>query len=115
MLFLFTFNGQHRNWNTKTADDWNALNQKYQKWMGKLEPNLKATGKIASKPTKLLTESRGELKVTDTPCDETKEGLMGFYFIEAKDMDQAVELAKDSPWFIHDRMEILEVEIGRSK
>ena len=35
--------------------------------------------------------------------------------IEAKDMDQAVELAKDSPWFIHDRMEIFEIEIGRSK
>ena len=115
MLFLFTFNGQHKNWNTKTAADWNALNQKYTKWMGKLEPNLKATGKIASKPTKLLTESRGELKVTDAPCDETKEGLMGFYFIQAKDMDQAVELAKDSPWFIHDKMEIFEVEIGRSK
>lgn len=114
-LFLLTYYGQHRNWNTKTEADWNGLNQKYMKWMEKLEPGLKATGKLASKPTKVLMESRGELKVTDGPYDETREVLTGFYFIEAEDMNHPVDIAKGSPWLLHDKMEIFEVEIGRSK
>lgn len=114
-LFLLTFNGLHKNWNTKTPSEWDELNPKYMKWIEKIEPSLKATGKIASKPSKIVTESNGELEVTDGLYDETKEVLTGFYLIEASDMDQAVELAKGSPWFLHDRMEIFEIEIGRSK
>ncbi|TCC62055.1 hypothetical protein E0H73_15165 [Kribbella pittospori] len=35
--------------------------------------------------------------VTDGPFIETKEGLGGFYLIEARDLDQALELAKLCP------------------
>ncbi len=39
----------------------------------------------------------GEPLVTDGPFIETKEALGGFYLIEARDLDQALELAKLCP------------------
>ncbi|GAA0600794.1 hypothetical protein HPO96_27035 [Kribbella sandramycini] len=39
----------------------------------------------------------GEALVTDGPFIETKEALGGYYVIEARDLDQAIELAKLCP------------------
>ncbi|MEU4195756.1 YciI family protein [Kribbella sp. NPDC026611] len=39
----------------------------------------------------------GEPLVTDGPFIETKEALGGYYVIEARDLDQALELAKICP------------------
>jgi hypothetical protein len=39
----------------------------------------------------------GEPLVTDGPFIETKEALGGYYVIEARDLDQALELAKVCP------------------
>lgn len=40
----------------------------------------------------------GRTKVTDGPFSEAKEVLGGFNLIDAKDMDEAVEIAKEFPW-----------------
>ncbi len=40
----------------------------------------------------------GRTKITDGPFSEAKEVLGGFNLIEAKDMDEAVEIAKQFPW-----------------
>lgn len=39
----------------------------------------------------------GDRLTTDGPFAETKEGLGGFYLIEAKDLDEALELAGKLP------------------
>lgn len=39
----------------------------------------------------------GELAVHDGPYADTREQLGGFYVIEAKDMDEAVEWARKCP------------------
>jgi hypothetical protein len=39
----------------------------------------------------------GELKVHDGPYAETREQFGGFYMIEAKDMDEALEWARKCP------------------
>jgi hypothetical protein len=39
----------------------------------------------------------GQLSVTDGPFTETKEALAGFYLIEARDLDEAIELASKIP------------------
>ncbi|TWD75307.1 hypothetical protein FB561_6745 [Kribbella amoyensis] len=44
-----------------------------------------------------VRQGSGEPLVTDGPFIETKEALGGFYLIEAKDLDQALELAKLVP------------------
>jgi hypothetical protein len=39
----------------------------------------------------------GKTSVTDGPFAETKEQLAGFYMIEAKDLDEAIQLAAKIP------------------
>ena len=54
----------------------------------------------ALQPTSSATSVRvrdGQRIVTDGPFAETKEQLGGFYMIEAKDLDEAIELAAQIP------------------
>jgi hypothetical protein len=53
-------------------------------------------GGNALQPTMTATSIRGDL-VTDGPFAETKEALGGYYLIEAKDLDQAIEFGKLCP------------------
>jgi hypothetical protein len=56
---------------------------------------VKMEGK-ALQPTMTATTIRGDV-VTDGPFVETKEALGGYYLIEAKDLDQAIEVGKLCP------------------
>jgi len=48
--------------------------------------------------TTLRTESAGgDLLTTDGPFLETKEGLGGFYLMEADDLDEVIKLASQLP------------------
>jgi hypothetical protein len=44
-----------------------------------------------------LRKRPGEVLRTDGPFAETAEHLGGFYLIEARDLDEAIELAKECP------------------
>jgi hypothetical protein len=44
-----------------------------------------------------LRTRNGRMTATDGPFAETKEQLAGFFLIEARDLDEAVEVAKASP------------------
>ncbi len=50
----------------------------------------------ALQPTSTATSVRGDV-VTDGPFAETKEALGGFYLVEARDLDHALEIAKLCP------------------
>ena len=50
----------------------------------------------ALQPTSTATSVRGDV-VTDGPFAETKEALGGYYLVEARDLDQALEIAKLCP------------------
>lgn len=39
----------------------------------------------------------GKVSVTDGPFAETKEQLAGFYFIDARDLDEAIQIAARIP------------------
>src|SRR3982750_3686713 len=39
----------------------------------------------------------GKVSVTDGPFAETKEGLAGFYMIEARDLNEAIQIASRIP------------------
>ncbi len=53
-------------------------------------------GGDALQPTSTATSVRGG-EVTDGPFVETKEALGGFYLVEARDLDQALQIAKLCP------------------
>ena len=44
-----------------------------------------------------LRMRKGKLSITDGPFAETKEVLGGFYVIEARDLNEAIQLASKSP------------------
>lgn len=58
-------------------------------------------GGNALEPTSTGTTIRrgadGGYAVTDGPFVETKEALGGYYVVEAKDLDEAIEIAKQVP------------------
>jgi len=49
------------------------------------------------KGSRIVTESNGIIK--DGPFNESKEVIAGYFHIVAKDMDDAVEIAKANPIF----------------
>ena len=55
---------------------------------GKLQP---------TKAARTVRIRRGKTLVTDGPFAETREQLGGFYLLECKDMDEALELAAQIP------------------
>jgi len=66
--------------------------------------DLRASGRLlaaeALRPVETATTVRvrnGKATITDGPFAETKEQLAGFYLIDAKDLDQAIEVAARIP------------------
>ena len=60
-------------------------------------------------PTSSATTVRvknGETVTTDGPFAETKEALGGFYLVNAKDLDEAIELAARIPAATHGSIEV---------
>jgi hypothetical protein len=53
-------------------------------------------GGNALQPTSSATSVRKD-QVTDGPFAETKEALGGYYLVEARDLDQALQIAKLCP------------------
>ena len=47
--------------------------------------------------TTLRPDGSGGFTATDGPFVETKEALGGYYLVEAADLDEAIELAKQVP------------------
>jgi hypothetical protein len=50
-----------------------------------------------STATSIRRDASGEVTVTDGPFAETKEGLGGYYLVEAADLDEAIAIAKQVP------------------
>jgi len=63
----------------------------------------------ALEPTATATTVRvrdGETVTTDGPFAETKEALGGFYLVDARDLDEAIELAARIPAAKHGSIEV---------
>jgi hypothetical protein len=64
--------------------------------------NLKRDGKLKSaqpmvREGKMVSGSKGAFQ--EGPFNETKEVIVGYYHIFAKDLEEAVEIAKENPEF----------------
>ncbi|HET7701978.1 MAG TPA: YciI family protein [Candidatus Limnocylindrales bacterium] len=76
-------------------------------------------GGEALHPTTAATTVRvrdGQTVATDGPFAETKEALGGYYLIDARDLDEAIELAAKIPGARHGSIEIRPIfEFGEDK
>jgi hypothetical protein len=86
------------------TEEWDRLSQDEQKavyrdYQGINETPGVTTGVQMQSPDTATTVrvSNGETLVTDGPFVETKEALGGYLFLEADDLDAAIELAAKIP------------------
>ena len=76
---------------------WDQAMQAHSRFAGQVgEKGGKILGGEALQPSSTATSIRGDV-VTDGPFAETKEGLGGFYLVEARDLDHALDIAKLCP------------------
>jgi len=80
-----------------SEDVWQTAMEAHGRFAGQVgEKGGKILGGDALEPTTTATSIRNDV-VTDGPFVETKEALGGFYLIEARDLDHAIEIAKLCP------------------
>ena len=76
---------------------WQAAGEAHARFQGQVaEKGGKILGGNALQPTATATSIRDDI-VTDGPFTETKEALGGYYLIEARDLDHALDIARLCP------------------
>ncbi|MBV8072669.1 MAG: hypothetical protein JO270_22385 [Acidobacteriaceae bacterium] len=94
--YVFLYRGGQEGRSPETAQQ---IMQKWMAWLNELaqKGHLKDRGLPLEAAGKLV---KGKQKaVTDGPYAETKDVVGGFSLIEARDLEQAVELSKGCPIF----------------
>jgi hypothetical protein len=92
-----------------SPEEMQAVSQAYGEVTQEMEQKGALLAGDALYPTQTATTVRvrdGERRVTDGPFAETKEQLGGFYVLECKDLDEAIEWAEKIPGSQHGTIEI---------
>ena len=82
---------------------------KYAKFTGDVKRRGLFLAGEALNPTSTATTVRivgGDVVATDGPFAETKEALGGFYLIDARDLDEAIEVAAQIPAAAYGSIEV---------
>ena len=69
--------------------------EKYMAWTKK--PFTVDSKRLGEDPGKVVRPSNGKAHTADGPFSETKEVLGGFYLIEARDLNEAIQVASRLP------------------
>ncbi|SFL91576.1 YciI family protein [Marinobacter zhejiangensis] len=86
--------------NAMSDQQWHDLNQKCIGCVERLSEQGHFLAGQALQPVEMATTVRvrdGEVLVSDGPFAETKEQLAGFYLLDARDLNEAVQLASRIP------------------
>ena len=100
MRYLCLLYGDENRWESMTKADANEVFGEYVAFT----EDIKRTGHHLAgeplQPTRAATTVRvrnGRVSATDGPFAETKEQLGGFYLIEARDLNEAIQIASRIP------------------
>jgi hypothetical protein len=83
-----------------TGADWDALNRECMAYGEDIVASGHRLGGQALQPTSTATTVRvrnGTVSTSDGPFAETREQLAGFYLIEARDLNEAIQTAARIP------------------
>lgn len=86
--------------NKMTSEEWESLNKECVACGEALRSSGNMVGGNALHPVASATSLRirdGKPLITDGPFAETKEQLAGFYLLEARDLNEALQLASKIP------------------
>jgi hypothetical protein len=100
MKYLCLIYENEKNWEKLPPADSEAIMNEYHSFTEDIRKNGKLVAAEALQPTPTATTVRvrnGKVSTTDGPFVETKEQLGGFYLIEAKDLNDAIQVAARIP------------------
>jgi hypothetical protein len=86
-----------------------AMLAKYGEWMEEMNQRGVLQGGERLRPTSDATTVRvrdGETLTTDGPFAETKEQVGGYFLVDCKDLDEAIEIAAKIPGAAHGSIEV---------
>jgi hypothetical protein len=96
------------------GDEMKAVVAEYKSWGDSLNSRgiLHGSQKLKDEGGRHLAARGKEILVTDGPFAEAKEVLGGYFLVEARSYDEAVEMAKTCPHLKYEgRIEIREVDV----
>ncbi len=100
MKYLCLIYDNEKKWETMSKEEYGAIFAEY----GAFTTDIKASGHYIGgnplQPTSTATTVRirqGKISTTDGPFAETKEQLGGYYLVEAKDLNEAIQIASRIP------------------
>ena len=92
-----------------SADEASARFGEYGVWMEEMGKRSVLLGGERLRPTTDATTVRvrdGETLTSDGPFAETKEQVGGYYLVDCKDLDEAIEVASKIPGASHGSIEV---------
>jgi hypothetical protein len=100
MKYLCLIYENEKSWENTSPAEGEAIMNEYFTFTADLQKNGKYVAGEALQPTQTATTVRvrnGKVSTTDGPFAETKEQVCGFYLIEAKDLNDAIQVAAKIP------------------
>jgi hypothetical protein len=100
MKYLCLIYDEEKKWETMSQADGEKLMQEYFTFTKDIRQSGHYLGGNDLEPVKAATTVRvrnGRTSTTDGPFAETKEQLGGYYLIEAKDLNEAIQVASRIP------------------
>jgi len=100
MKYLCLIYASEIDWANMPKDQTAALNKEYFDFTTDIKKSGQYIGGDALQPTQTATTVRvrgGKISTTDGPFAETKEQLGGYYLINAKDLNEAIQIAARIP------------------
>jgi hypothetical protein len=100
MRYLCLIYDEEKKWATMTKGEQDAVMGDYYAFTEGIKQSGHYIGGEALQPVSTATSVRtrgGKMSTTDGPFAETKEQLGGFYLINAKDLNDALQIASKIP------------------
>ena len=100
MQYLLLIYENEKNYATMSENESKKIMGEYFAFTEEIKKNGKMVAGDALQPTHTATTVRvrdGKRLTTDGPFAETKEQLGGYYLVEAKDLDEAINIAGKIP------------------
>ena len=109
MKYLCLIYGNESSWMTRSQEDLATMRSEYMAYTDDIRKSGHLLAGEALQPTSSATTIRvrdGKASTTDGPFAETKEQLGGFYLVEAKDLNDAIQVASRIPGAKHGSIEV---------
>ena len=114
MKYLCLIYSDEKQWESMSEADMQAVMGEYFAFTDAIKKSGHYVGGEALKPTMTATSVRvrnGKVSTTDGPFAETKEQLGGYYLIDARDLNDAIQVAAKIPSARMGTIEVRPIEV----